>query len=146
MSPSIGPTIAPSAVQATQTVYRPAETPRQHPAARKVLQQRCQAGTHQQVAAVDQRGDRDDQRDMRRRGPQLDRGEFRAAGKVEAGHQWYFKGGQALLCGLGAEHQGEGNEADHHRHGGAQAAQEFGTRGGVAGGRSNHEVGLRGCA
>ena len=68
--------------------HRPAfiaheEQGRQDPAARQVLQQRGQAGAHQQVAAVDQRGDRHDQRDVRRRGPQFDGGELRAASEVE---------------------------------------------------------------
>lgn len=118
--------------------HRPAfiaheEQGRQDPAARQVLQQRGQAGAHQQVAAVDQRGDCHDQRDVRRRGPQFDGGELRAASEVEPGHQRYFQRAQALLGRLGAEHQGEWDEADHHRHGGTQAAQEFGARRGVAG-------------
>ncbi len=106
----------------------------QYPAPRQVLQQRGQAGAHQQVAAVDQRGDGHDQGDMRRRGPQLDGGEFGPASEIETGHQRYFQCAQALLCGLRTQHQGERQEADHHRDGGAQAAQEFGTGRGVAGG------------
>jgi len=84
-----------------------------------------QSRAHQQMAAVDQKGDRNNQQDMRRRGPELDGCEFRSACKVQSGHQGDFDDAEAFLCGLRAQNQRIGNNAKQNRQTGCGPATEF---------------------
>jgi hypothetical protein len=80
-----------------------------------MTQERRQGRAHQQMPAVDQERDGDDEHDVRRRCPQLDCGEFRAAGEIQPCHDRQFDDAQALLRGLGSKHQRIGDGAEQHR-------------------------------
>jgi hypothetical protein len=86
---------------------------------------------HQDVARIHEERHRDDQRDVRRRRPQMDRRELGAAAEVQARHHRHLEQAEPLLRGLCAEHQRERHETQHDGQRRAQPATHLGDMDGL---------------